>query len=104
MQDLRTGADVTTEMLSQMEEQIPKTARLLPTYLGIKAIGYGCTSGSTVIGRRVKEILSEAHKGVPSTNPLSAAKAALKIMGVKRLGLITPYSPNITSAMQRNSQ
>ena len=100
---LENGADVTTEMLSQMEKQIPKTARLLPNYLGIKAIGYGCTSGSTVIGeRRVEEILSEAHKGVPSTNPLSAAKAALKIMGVKRLGLITPYSPNITSAMQRN--
>lgn len=100
---LKNEADVTTEMLSRMEEQIPKTARLLPTYLGIKAIGYGCTSGSTIIGeRRIEKILSEAHKGVPSTNPLSAAKAALKSMGVKRLGLITPYSPNITSAMQRN--
>ena len=52
--------------------------------------------------RRVEKILSKAHKGVPSTNPLSAAKAALKSMDVKRLGLITPYSPNITSAMQKN--
>ena len=100
---LKNESQVTTKMLSSMEEQIPLAAQLIPPYLGIKSIGYGCTSGSTIIGEdRVKKILSTAHKGVPSTNPLSAAKAALKIMGVKRLALITPYSPDITIAMQKN--
>ena len=100
---LKNEAEVTTEMLSGMEEQLPIAARLIPSYLGIKSIGYGCTSGATIIGEnRVESILNDAHNHVPSTNPLSAAKAAFKILGVKRLGLITPYSPNITSVMQNN--
>ena len=48
----------------------------------------------------VAEIIGGVHPGVPSTNPLTAAKAALKALGVERLGLVTPYSPDVTTAMQ----
>jgi maleate isomerase len=37
---------------------------------------------------------------VPSSNPLKAAKAALNVLGVKHLGLVTPYTPDVTQAMQ----
>lgn len=92
---------VTPETLAKMEAELPVAARLLPDYMGLASIGYGCTSGSTVIGEeRVADILADIHPGVPSSNPLTAAKAALDAMGVKRLGLLTPYSPNVTEAMQ----
>jgi len=94
---------VTPETLGKMEVELPVAARLLPDYMGLKSIGYGCTSGSTIIGEaRVAEIFEDAHSGVPSTNPLTAAKAALSALGVKRLGLLTPYSPVVTDAMQAN--
>ena len=35
-----------------------------------------------------------------SCNPLTAAKAALKRLGIKRLGLVTPYRPDVTELMQ----
>jgi maleate isomerase len=92
---------VTPETLAKMAAELPVAARLLPEYMGLKAIGYGCTSAATIIGEdRVAGIIGTIHPGLPSTNPLTAAKAALAAMGVKRLGLLTPYSPDVTSAMQ----
>jgi maleate isomerase len=92
---------VTPETLANMEAELPIAAGLLPDYLRLDAIGHGCTSGSTIIGEdRVAEIIAKAHPGIPSTNPLTAAKAAIASLGVKRLGLLTPYSPDVTEAMQ----
>lgn len=92
---------VTPQTLGKMEAELPVAAGLLPNYLGLKSIGYGCTSGTTIIGEeRVAEIIHKAHPGVAASNPLSAAKAALAALGVKRLGLVTPYTPDVTQAMQ----
>ena len=93
---------VTPKTLAKMEAELPIAAGLLPDYLGLSALGYGCTSGSTIIGEdRVAAILRDIHPGVPSSNPLTAAKAALRALGVKRIGLVTPYTPDVTEAMQR---
>lgn len=92
---------VTPETLTRMEAELPIAAGLLPDYLALNALGYGCTSASTMIGEaRVSAILANKHPGVPSSNPLSAAKAALRALGVRRLGLVTPYTPDVTRAMQ----
>lgn len=92
---------VTPQTLAKMETELPRAAQLLPGYLGLNAIGYGCTSGSTIIGEnRVAEILDQVHPGVPNSNPLTAAKAALHTLGIRRLGLVTPYTPDVTAAMQ----
>ena len=93
---------VNAKSLAKMEEELPVAAGLLPEYLGLNAIGYACTSGATIIGAdRVKAILKESHPNIPSSNPLTAAKAALKALGVERLGLLTPYTPEVTEAMQQ---
>ena len=98
---LANDVDVTPETLAKMEAELPIAARLIPQDMGLKSIGYGCTSGATIIGEdRVAHILNAAHPDVPSTNPLTAAKAALRTLGVKRLGLLTPYAPDVTQAMQ----
>ncbi|NKB28460.1 MAG: Asp/Glu racemase [Rhodobacteraceae bacterium] len=98
---LANDVTVTPDTLARMADEIPIAAGLLPDYLGLNAIGYGCTSASTIIGEnRVAEIIAGVHPGIPSTNPLTAAKAALAALGVKRLGLLTPYTPEVTTAMQ----
>lgn len=94
---------VTPESLAKMEQELPIAAGLIPAYMGLNAIGYGCTSGSTIIGeQRVAEIMNAAHPGIPTSNPLSAAKAALAELGVQRPALLTPYTPDVTLAMQAN--
>lgn len=94
---------VTPETLANMERELPIAAGLIPAYMGLSAIGYGCTSGSTIIGEdRVASIMNHAHPGIPTSNPLTAAKAALAQLGVKRPALLTPYTPDVTLAMQAN--
>ncbi len=98
---LAMDATVTPETLARMEGELPVAARLIPDFMELDAIGYGCTSGSTIIGEdRVSEILQGIHPGVPSTNPFTAARVALATMGVRRLALLTPYSPEVTEVMQ----
>ena len=98
---LANDVDVTPEKLAKMEAELPIAAALIPQDMGLASIGYGCTSGSTIIGEdRVAHILDAAHPNVPSTNPLTAAKSALRALGVKRLALLTPYAPDVTTAMQ----
>ena len=98
---LANDVTVSEETLAKMQDELPIAAGLLPGYMGLNAIGYGCTSGSTIIGEdRVAAIFESIHPGVPSTNPLTAAKAALAALGIRRLGLLTPYPPKVTEAMQ----
>ncbi len=99
---LANAANVTPETLAKMADELPIAAKLLPDFLGLDAIGYGCTSGTTIIGEdQVAAIITNQHPNCHPSNPLTAAKAALNALGVKRLALLTPYTPDVTEAMQR---
>lgn len=92
---------VTSETLAAMEYDLPAAAALLPQRANIRAIGYACTSASTVIGSsRVESIVQAIHPGVPVTNPLVAVIAALRTLSATRIGLLTPYTPEVTAKMQ----
>ena len=45
-----SGADVTRDTLAQMSAALPAAAKLLPPELRYDVVGYGCTSGTAVIG------------------------------------------------------
>ncbi len=95
--------DVTPETLKQMEADIPVAAALLPAQFDFDVIGYCCTSGATMIGEsRVDEMLRDVHPNALTCNPLTASKAALTTLGLKRIALITPYAPAVTSEMRTN--
>lgn len=95
--------EVTPETLRAMEQDLPVAAALLPSAFGFDAIGYCCTSGATMIGEdRVDRIIRDIHPGAKTTNPLTACKAALAALGVKRFALVTPYAPSVTVEMQQN--
>ena len=95
--------DVTPESLQQMSTNLPQAAALLPPSFGFDVIGYACTSGSTMIGEdRVTALIQGVHSNVKVTNPLSATKAAMSTLGLKRIALVTPYAVNVTKEMQAN--
>ncbi|MBO6520724.1 MAG: Asp/Glu racemase [Rhodospirillales bacterium] len=92
--------EVRPETLSMMGESMTETAAMLPHEAGISVIGYGCTSGATILGEdRVTTLVQTAHPGVSVTNPLSALKAACASLGVASLGLVSPYVAEVTGAL-----
>ena len=95
--------DVSPETLRDMERELPGTVELLPAQFGFDAIGYCCTSGTTMIGEaRVDQIIRQVHPDAKTTNPLTACKAAFSALGLKRIALVTPYVPEVTLEMRQN--
>jgi maleate isomerase len=96
-----SGADLTAATLGAMEAALPAAARLLPPSIDFAAVGYACTSGATVIGpARVAELVRGSVKTSAVTEPLSALLAALRTLGVRRIGLISPYVAEVSAALR----
>jgi len=92
---------VTQETLTAMRDEMPAVLKLLPHTVPLDVVGYGCTSASTLIGpENVAAIVNAIHPHAKVTNPISGVIAACQALGVNRLGLVTPYSADISAAMQ----
>ncbi len=90
---------VTPESLKAMQILMPASARLLPQ--GLDAIAYGCTSASVLIGPdQVAAEIRTVQPDVPVTNPISAVVAALEALGIRRIGLVTPYTAQVAAPMR----
>ncbi|OED49198.1 Asp/Glu racemase [Rhodobacteraceae bacterium (ex Bugula neritina AB1)] len=95
--------NVTCSTLQKMEADLPAAAALLPATFGLDSIGYCCTSGATLIGEaRVDELLRKEHPNAKTTNPLTACKAALKALKLRKIALITPYAAEVTTELRDN--
>jgi maleate isomerase len=96
-----SGLHVTTETLKQMEQELATTAALLPGTIAFDAIAYACTSGASIIGPDVvAEKIHQYHAGVPVSDPISAVMAGCRALGVRRLGFLTPYVPEVSQAIR----
>ena len=90
--------EVTVKTLTAMEHALPAAAGLLPSAWKFDVIGYACTSAATVIGEEgVAAALNHAHPGVLTTNPITAAVAAFRSLGIERLAVVTPYTAAVTA-------
>ncbi len=100
---IQSAPEVTTESLQQMHDRLPAAVSLLPDDCAFDVIGYGCTSGATVIGEQaVARAIQSIYPGVTVTNPLTALKAACNAMGIRRLGIVTPYEKQVTDAISNH--
>lgn len=89
---LHNDAQITPQTLKEMEALIAPTTRLLPFMVELSVVAFACTSGSLVIGeRRVAELIHGVRPGAQVTDPVTAAIAALRATGVRRVALLTPY-------------
>jgi maleate isomerase len=62
-------------------------------------VGYGCTSGSVVIGERVFELIRQARPGVACTTPITGAIAGLR--SCCRIALLTPYVESVNQMLRQ---
>jgi maleate isomerase len=84
--------EITRDTLLAMKPLLPEAAALLPVEWGFKSIGYGCTSGSMVIGEaEVERLVRGVHPKAAVTNPLTGGLAGLAALGCRRIGVLTPY-------------
>ena len=64
--------EVTAETLARMEAALPAAVSLLPP-VDFNVVGYGCTSGATIIGEPgVERAVHSVRPGVAVTNPAPA--------------------------------
>ena len=83
---------VTNENLMAMGPRITKAASLVAPDEPLDVIAYCCTSCATNLGDNVVcENINLGRPGVPAINPALAGQRALKSIGAKKIGLVTPY-------------
>ena len=96
-----SGLEVTPETLGKMKAELPHVAALLPDASPLTVVGYGCTSGATIIGQTlVSTLIRQVHPGVLTTDPITAVQVATAHLGVRRIGFITPYVAEVSTAMR----
>ena len=98
---LHNDAQITPETLKEMEGLIAPTTKLLPFMVDLPVVAFACTSGSLVIGeQRVAELVKTVRPNAAVTDPVTAAIAALRATGVRRVGLLTPYVREINHRLR----
>lgn len=91
-----SGAELTTDTIAQMEQDLPMAASLLPQVPEHAAVGYGCTSGTTLIGAdRVAALVAGNCRTRAVCDPLTAALAACAHLGIRSLAVVSPYTGHI---------
>lgn len=95
-----SGATVSTDTLSQMENDLPAAAVLFPRAASFDVVGYGCTSGTSVIGApRIAELVKDSCETTHVTEPVSALIAACKHLGLKRIAFLSPYVEQVSQTL-----
>ncbi len=96
-----SGLDVTTDTLATMSAALPAAAGLLPTALQYDVVGYGCTSGTAVIGPdKIAEQVKAGCAAAQVTEPLSALVAICAARGITRIAFLSPYIESVSQTLR----
>lgn len=95
-------ADVTPETLRAIGDLIAPATELILPGLPLDVVGFGCTSATMTMGEeRIFSEIRKARPGVTCTTPITAALAAFKAFGARRIGVLTPYAPAVNEVVRR---
>lgn len=93
--------DVTESSLAQMKQNLPASASLLPD-VPFDAVGYGCTSGATVIGSdNVSDLIRMGCHARTVLDPIASVFQAIKALNLSKLAVLTPYIPSVSQAIEQ---
>jgi maleate isomerase len=93
---IANASDINPTTLARMEAGLTEAAAVIRPGMPLDVVAYGCTSGTVVIGEdTVFRRLHEAWPGAKCTTPITAAIAAFKEMGTRRIALLTPYIDSV---------
>ena len=97
-----SAQQVSTNSLAEMASSLKNTAMLLPPKLSYKVVGYGCTSGTAVIG--AEAVANQVKAGCQTaavTEPLTALISACHEKGVRRLAFLSPYVEDVSATLRQ---
>ncbi|MGI9507363.1 MAG: maleate cis-trans isomerase family protein [Geminicoccaceae bacterium] len=93
---IRNDSRITPETLGAMEARLVEATDVILPGMPLDVVAFACTSASMVIGEeRVFEKIRKARPLARPTTPITAAFAAFKAFGVRRIALLTPYRPDV---------
>lgn len=95
-----SGTEVTPDTLAEMEHHLTGAARLFPLPVAFDVVGYGCTSGTSVIGAEV--VAGMVEKGCKTkavTDPLTALIAACEALDLDRIAVLSPYVETVSRTL-----
>ena len=94
--------DITPETLRAIGPRIAPSVDLILPSIKLDVVAFGCTSATMTLGEDA--VFAEIHKVRPNvacTTPVTAALAAFRALGAKKVGLLTPYAPEINASLVR---
>ena len=83
--------DITPETLRAIGARIAPSVDLILPSIELDVVAFGCTSATITLGEEA--VFAEIHKVRPNvscTTPVTAALAAFRTLGARRIGLLTP--------------
>ena len=87
---------ITPETLRAMEPRIAAATGVILPGARLDVVAYGCTSAAMAIGEeRVFEHIRSQRPEAKCTTPITAAFAAFRAFGARRIGVLTPYRPDV---------
>ncbi|MBT3178032.1 MAG: Asp/Glu racemase [Desulfobacula sp.] len=87
---------MTSKALNDISQGITAAADLIAVGLPMDVMAFGCTSASMVIGsKKIEELLTIHHPGIPATNPWAAAKAAFRHLNTEKISIFSPYPTEV---------
>ena len=98
---LWNDADITRATLRAMRERITPATELILPGSKLDVVAFGCTSASMELGE--DEVFRQIHAARPDvacTTPVTAAFAAFKALGARRIGVLTPYSAEVNAGVR----
>lgn len=98
---IASDTEVTMQTLSAMEGRLAQTASLFPVGLKLAAVGYGCTSATSVIGpQKVHELISAGCGCKVVTEPLTALLHACQSRNIGRIAFLSPYVESVSARLR----
>ena len=95
-----SGDLLNTDTIGEMERHLPAAAALLPP-ARFDVVGYACTSATALIGADRVAALIRGRVAAPAVaTPLTGAIAGLRALGVRRLGIVSPYVPTVAEPIR----
>ncbi|SEW31977.1 maleate isomerase [Cognatiyoonia koreensis] len=96
-----SSTEVSSQSLADIASRIGPAASLFPHGRKFKAIAYACTSGAAEIGPDGVASRIKANADTESvTDPVTALVAACGALGIKRLGLLSPYVASVSQKLR----
>ena len=91
---------LTNETLAKMAEDITEVTKDILPDQKIDCVAYGCTSGTVAAGYdTIKEKVNLAKPEAKVTTPITSAIKALKVLGINKISIFTPYTNTINNSV-----